>query len=62
MPETALIEVVDLHKEYRIGEVSIPALRGVMLTIQRGVRRHHGSVRYGQEHLHAYRRLLGQTD
>ncbi|MFA0751130.1 MAG: hypothetical protein SLRJCFUN_001533 [Candidatus Fervidibacter sp.] len=36
MPDTPLIEVVDLHKEYRLGEVSIPALRGVTLTIQRG--------------------------
>lgn len=36
MPDIPLIEVVDLHKEYRLGEVSIPALRGVTLTIQRG--------------------------
>ncbi|MFA0779129.1 MAG: hypothetical protein RJAPGHWK_000623 [Candidatus Fervidibacter sp.] len=36
MPDTPLIEVVDLHKEYRLGEVSIPALCGVTLTIQRG--------------------------
>ncbi|MFN4180326.1 MAG: ABC transporter ATP-binding protein [Armatimonadota bacterium] len=31
-----MIEVVDLHKEYRMGEVRIPALRGVNLTIQKG--------------------------
>lgn len=33
---TALIEVSDIYKTYHVGEVSIPAVRGVNLSIQRG--------------------------
>ncbi len=32
----ALIEVGDLRREYRVGEVNVPALQGVSLTIWRG--------------------------
>ncbi|MEW5770571.1 MAG: ABC transporter ATP-binding protein [Pseudomonadota bacterium] len=32
----ALIEVHDLAREYRVGEVTVPALKGVSLTIERG--------------------------
>jgi putative ABC transport system ATP-binding protein len=32
----ALIEVHDLAREYRLGEVTVPALKGVSLTIERG--------------------------
>ncbi len=31
-----MIEALDLHKEYRLGEVIVPALRGVTVTIQQG--------------------------
>jgi ABC-type lipoprotein export system ATPase subunit/ABC-type antimicrobial peptide transport system permease subunit len=31
-----LIRLEDIHKTYRLGEVDVPALRGVSLTIQRG--------------------------
>ena len=33
---SALIEVRDLAREYRLGEVTVPALKGVSLTIERG--------------------------
>jgi putative ABC transport system ATP-binding protein len=31
-----LIQVADLARDYRIGEITVPALRGVSLTIERG--------------------------
>ena len=33
---SALIEVLDLRREYRLGDVTVPALQGVSLTIGRG--------------------------
>src|SRR5712675_3605005 len=33
---TELIRLVDIHKSYRIGEIEIPVLQGVSLTIERG--------------------------
>jgi putative ABC transport system ATP-binding protein len=35
-PDTALIEVSDLWREYRLGDVTVPALQGVSLSIGRG--------------------------
>ncbi len=31
-----IIQVVDVHKTYRIGKVDVPALRGVSLSVERG--------------------------
>ena len=31
-----LLEVVDIHRTYQIGESTVHALRGVSLTIERG--------------------------
>ena len=31
-----LIRVVDMHKTYRMGDVEVPALRGINITIERG--------------------------
>lgn len=33
---TALVEVADLTRDYQLGEVTVPALKGVSLRIQRG--------------------------
>ena len=34
--DTPLIELVDVHKTYLLGEVMLPVLKGVSLTIKRG--------------------------
>lgn len=31
-----LIELIDLHKTYHLGEIEVPVLRGVSLTVSRG--------------------------
>jgi putative ABC transport system ATP-binding protein len=36
MSNGAIIEIRGLHKVYRVGEVDVPALRGVDLTVQQG--------------------------
>ncbi len=37
MPENSvLIRLTDLHKTYKIGEIEVPALRGISLTVQYG--------------------------
>ncbi len=36
MDSTAVIQLVDIHKRYRLGEVTVQALRGVSLVIERG--------------------------
>ena len=36
LPMSELIRVEDLHKTYRMGDVEVPALRGVNLTIEHG--------------------------
>ena len=41
-----LIELADVTKTYRMGDVEVEALRGVSLDVDRGrVRRDHGAVR-----------------
>ncbi|HID07494.1 MAG TPA: ATP-binding cassette domain-containing protein, partial [Armatimonadetes bacterium] len=34
--QSPLIDVTNLHKEYRIGKIRVPALRGITLRIQEG--------------------------
>ncbi|HWE10733.1 MAG TPA: ABC transporter ATP-binding protein [Solirubrobacteraceae bacterium] len=36
MPQPAVIDVQDVEKTYRVGEISVRALRSVSLTVQRG--------------------------
>ncbi len=48
-PESQLtIEVQNLHKVYQLGEIRVPALRGVSLEVRsRRVRCHYGRFRFG---------------
>ncbi len=58
-----LIRVEHLVKTYFLGEVQVPALKGVDLTIQAGeLRGHHGGFGVGKVYLYEYSRLPGPSD
>ena len=48
-----MIKLEGVTKTYKMGLVEVHALRGVCLD-RKGIPRHYGSVRLGQEHAHEY--------
>jgi len=54
-----IIEVEHLSRTFRIGEMTVPALRDVTLEIERGFRGDHGAVGLGQIDADEYTGLPG---
>ena len=62
LPMSELIRVEDLHKTYRMGDVEVPALRGVNLTMSRRIRCGDGRLGLGQVDFYEYPRLSRSPD
>ena len=63
MEPSGVIELTDVTKVYRMGEVEVHALCGVSLTVQPGRDDgDHGAVRLGQVHADEHHRLPGPAD
>ena len=57
-----LIEVRDIHKIYRLGEVDLPVLKGISLRVARGTGGVDGRQRLRQEHADACTGLPGSSE